>query len=706
MARLLTLFLLFPLLLWANDQPSVQEITVDLRHPTYRDGVLSTCEGGVIQAPGLRIQAQSLVYTRKTIDGERVVTVSAEGELMVEYGDYAFIGQRLEYDFVTEEGTLTCGRSMMGPWFIGGELITFLPGQCYVIECAYLTTCERQNPEWKLQADCVTIRNGSILLANKVTVRFLQLPIFWLPNFRTSLDKMLDMPITYRGQIGGAVGSFIGLRYRYFSWGNWDMFLRLEYFIDRGPGGGLDFEYCNPLRCAEMISQNYVARDRSINDPKLRGRYRVAGVYHDCLAGARVDARWDKLSDSEMSYDYHLDDFNLYTARRTQLEVHTQRCTTTTNLFTTVRLNNFQSINQELPAIEHSWRPLPLGCTGIISEGRVRASYIDYAFAVETPIHDFASGRLQGYQNFYRPVQWGPVQLLPQLGGTFIFYSNTPENAPKLLTAGRAALDLSTVLWRCYGSTKHLVEPYFRYLLWTTPSVTIPQHYLFTIADGYTLLNYFRVGARSYLISQNACYFPGYESSIDLFTYGFWDRNNIPTFVPKVYLNLALTPFQRIDLSLHSAWDFAHNRLDHANVRVRYTYSESGAVAAEFRHRSRYAWRKADYENFVLDSFIPESVLLDSGLSDRRNTLLLHFFIRVTPLVTAEVETRHGWDRIGSPNYNEGKIAVVVPLRCRWFLRLAYEHTEYDDSFSAKLTLGQWRKPRAIRQLRVDPLGL
>lgn len=700
------LLLLLPLLLWADETPCIKEITVDLHHPTYRDGVLSTSEGGVIQAPGLRIQARSLAYTRKTVDGERIVRVEAEGDLMLEYGDYVFIGQRLSYDFSLETGTLTCGRSMMGPWFVGGELVTFLPEQCYVIDKAYLTTCEAQDPEWKLQADCVTIRNGSILIANKVTVRFLRIPIFWLPNFKTCLTGMVDIPITYRGQVGGAVGSFIGLRYRYFSWGNWDLFLRLEYFIDRGPGGGLDFEYCNPLRCAELISQNYIARDRSINDPVLRGRYRIAGVYHDCIAGAQVNARWDKLSDSEMSYDYHLDDFNLFTARRTQLEVYTQRCTTTTNLYTTVRLNDFQSINQELPAIEHSWRPMPLGSTGVISEGRVRASYLDYAFAAETPINDFSSGRLQAYQNFYRPLHWGPLMMLPQVGGTFIFYSNTPEKEAKLLTAGRLSVDLSTHLWRCYGSTKHVIEPYLRYWLWTTPSVTIPQHYLFTIADGYTLLNYFRVGSRTHLVSRDACCRPCDDLSLDLFAYGFWDRDQIPSFLPKLYLNARLTPFQRIDLSLNSAWDFAHNRLDHANIRLRYTYNENGAIAAEFRHRSRYAWRKADYENFVLDSFIPESVLLDSGLSDRRDTLLLHFFVRVTSLVTAEVETRHGWDRIGAPNYNEGKIGVVLPLRCRWFLRLAFEHTEYDNSFSAKLTLGQWRKPRAIRALRTERMRL
>jgi len=695
-----TVFLLLPLCLMAQEQ----EITVDLHHPTYKGGVLTTEEGGVIQADGVRIQGQSMVYTRTTSEEGRVVTVEASGDLMLEYGDYVFVGDELFYDFVTRSGYLTLGRSAMGPWFVGGEIVRFQPDGSYLIEKAYITTCENLDCEWKLQADCVTIRNGTILLANSVTVRFLQIPVFWLPNFRTNLARAMEMPISYRGQVGGAVGSFVGLRYRFLSWGGWDMFLRAEYFIDRGPGGGIDLKYENDYRCARLLSQNYVARDRSINDPRLRTRYRFGGVYCDQLRGGdvKINARWDKLSDSEMAPDYFLDDFNLRTARRTQIDVRHQRCNSTTNFFTTLRLNGFQSINQELPTLEQSWRPLSLGDSGVVVDGRVRLSYLDYVFAKETPQAGFHSARLQLLEDTYRPFQLGNLRAVPHLGGTVIFYSESPLNTPQTLLTGNAGLDLSTRLSRCYGRRAHVVEPYLRFNYWTSPSSTIPQHYLFSIEDAWIHLNMFRLGTQNLLLSSNRCAGSCTDLNLDLYTYGFFNNQNIIGFTPKLYLDASFTPIGCIDVTIDSAWDFAHNRLDHGNLRLSYTHSENVAVALEVRHRSAYAWKKSDYENFVLDTFYPEPVLLQSGLSDRRNTVLFHAFFRLTPNVSFEIETRHGWDRRATPDYNEGKVAALFPLRCRWYLRLAYEHTEFDDQFSMSLSLGKWRRPRAIRALKTE----
>ena len=59
-------------------------ITVDLRDPVYCDGVLTTDQGGVITGPNIRVQARNLIYTRQ----DEIVTMEAEGQLLVEYGDY------------------------------------------------------------------------------------------------------------------------------------------------------------------------------------------------------------------------------------------------------------------------------------------------------------------------------------------------------------------------------------------------------------------------------------------------------------------------------------------------------------------------------------------------------------------------------------------------------------------------------------------
>ena len=79
-------------------------ITVDLREPEYSEGILKTDEGGIITGPDMRIQARHIIYTRKIIDGKPVFTIEASGDLFIEFGEYAFVGARLEYDFQEKRG--------------------------------------------------------------------------------------------------------------------------------------------------------------------------------------------------------------------------------------------------------------------------------------------------------------------------------------------------------------------------------------------------------------------------------------------------------------------------------------------------------------------------------------------------------------------------------------------------------------------------
>ncbi|MBT7265129.1 MAG: hypothetical protein HN831_06645, partial [Waddliaceae bacterium] len=66
-------------------------IIVDLREPTFSDGIFSTEKGGVITGENIRIQAQKIWYTRKVIDGDSTVSVVAEGDVMVDYNRQLFV---------------------------------------------------------------------------------------------------------------------------------------------------------------------------------------------------------------------------------------------------------------------------------------------------------------------------------------------------------------------------------------------------------------------------------------------------------------------------------------------------------------------------------------------------------------------------------------------------------------------------------------
>jgi hypothetical protein len=680
----------------------LQEIVVDLREPTLQDGVFQTQEGGVISAEGIRIQACRITFTRK----DDVSYVIAEGDLMLEYGDYTFVGRRLEYDFITGEGVVYDGRSALGPWYAGGETIHLCPDQSYRLENAFVTTCENVDCDWQLRAREVRLRPGGWLMADYVNVLFLRMPIFYIPNFRTNFRYLLDAPIRYRAQVAGVQGSRVGMRYRFLDIGDLRAFLRAEYILGRGPAAGIDTEYC-PDDGPSFFTQSYAAHDRSINDPNERWRYRLGGTYDDCLWDGHlsINGSYDFLSDREMAQDFRPMDFRLHTARLSHLTLRHESDWTITNLRARGRLRTFQEASQELPCLKLFVRPFCLGPTGIVSSNRLEAAYLEQVFARSpTPTRGFHSARLATHNELYRPVNLGPLTFLPEASYTGIFYSDTrktPEPDPsRLLSTGHLGIEAKLLFTRCTDCLRHRVEPYARYDYFTTPSVEIPGHFIFSIDDGYVRLTRSRFGIRSQLYQKGIPCLPEQLISFDLYTYAFLNpANKIESTFPRIYLDGTFKALSWLNFGLRSAWNQAHNRIDHFNPWMTGTLSEDLAFRIEYRARGRYAWRKANYDNFVLDTFTAEPTLLATPLSDKRQTLLSHLFLRLTPTLGTEWEGRIGWGRSTQPAYFEGRVTIHATLLGRWHLSTYYDWSEADKSnWGLTLRLGSAKRPYGRKQ--------
>ena len=135
------------------------------------------------------------------------------------------------------------------------------------------------------------------------------------------------------------------------------------------------------------------------------------------------------------------------------------------------------------------------------------------------------------------------------------------------------------------------------------------------------------------------------------------------------------------------AWNNEEQLFDFANVATAWTINEDFAFTLEFRHRSKYDWRKANHQNFIVDVARPIQELLESPLSDGRDTLLARFFLRLSPKWSVDVQSRHGWGRRHEPRYNAGKVDLYTLLSCSWRLRLSYERMPNDNRFSGAVSL-------------------
>ncbi len=662
-------------------------ITLDLREPTLSDGVLTTESGGVIEGPDFRLQAKKIAY--KKTDCE--IKLEAEGDLILEFGDYIFVGRSLVYNFLEKKGILYDGRTSVDPWFLGGEEIILCPDNSFIIQNGFASTSENYKTEWQIEVKKAHLKEKHLLSARDVKFRFFSLPLFWMPCFRINLDSIFDSPFRYTVRFGGAQGPRVGMTYEIFSWERWKTFLRLDYRFKRGLGGGLDIAYKSPNHKEYLRSINYIAEDTTRFDRKERTRYRIYGLYqntYDCDRTS-LEITYDKVSDKEMATDYKDQGLYLDTTKRTQIDLRRQEDNFIMNLLFRFRVNDFQTVKQELPTLTLNFHPYTLGKTGIIAESFLKASYLELEYTEKkTKVHDYNSPRYQVVQTLYRPYNFKSFKFTPEISGVAIYYGNSPDKLERWLTTFCTQATLQTDLMKTYGSCKHVITPYLKYHYCAFPSTPPEDLFVFDIDDGWYYLNALRFGFYNNFFIKKRCDTISRKLYLDLFSYAFFDTHTIDQRIPKIYTDLIYDVNDFMRLSSKFAYDLDHGVIDHLTGRLDWTVSSNLAFKFEYRTRSAYSWRKVDHYNFTLDSFLNEEKLKESSLSDERDTFLFNLFYRFNPSFALQFQSRTGWGRKKEPKYNEYQVDILGTLRSSWHLKFSYRHKENDDRFSINFNIG------------------
>ncbi len=689
------LLCLFPL---AAEPPSTAaqedfKITVNLRNPLYQNHELSTCDGGVISAlPSLRLQAKNIHYIRHEEGENPTHSIEASEDLILEFGDYVFVGESLFYDFNTQTGVLSHGRTAVEPWFFGGEKIFLHNDNSFTICNGFVTTSESTCMDWEVIAEEAHLSNQQFLSASNIKVKVLKVPLFWLPSFKLNLNSIYDSPIRYTYKWGGKQGSRLSMIYEFFSWQHFKAFARLDYRLNRGFGGGLETDYSSDDGKALLKTINYWAKDNSVVNTHQKHRYRFQGIYQNLFLDDSIslDLTWDKLSDKEMATDYNDHGLELDTAERTQLLIRKQNDYCISHFLTRLRVNQFQTIKQELPTLDTSFKPYVIGPTGIIGQSFFSGSYLDFTYANHLKnTHDYHSPRIEVNQAFYRPITFLPFQVTPEAGFVGIFYGNTPSGNERWLALGKFQIEANAYAHRFLNPQwKHVIKPYLRYEYITSPTVNPKDHFIFDIQDGWYRLDMLRMGTvqELYYRSPNSLLYRPLRAEV--YTNVFFNTPTFKSAIPKIYSDLSYQSFSTLTHHVRFGWDCEHHLVDHFNIRTEWTAFPELAIAAEYRHRSPYAWRKADPTNFILESYQREKKLLHSQLSDRRDTLLMHLYYQIHPNWSLEVEMRHGWNRRNEPSYTEFEIDLLGRLRSAWNVRASYQHKEEDDRIAFYFFIG------------------
>jgi hypothetical protein len=651
-----------------------QELTINLKDPVFTHGVITTDKGGIIESESMRIQARKMEYTNRIENGNPVKKIVAEGDLLMEYGGRAFVGRKLEYDFVTKTGTMWDGRTSTDYWFVGGDEIELQPDGSFLITNAFITTVEGQDNWWELRSSHIDVSPKNLLSAKNIKFRFFKVPVFWLPSFKMNLKWIKDSPLKYKFLWDQVLKQKISMRYQVYSTETFGLYGRFDYRFKFGPGAAIETDYHSLDQRTLFQTKSYGAFDKIIPQERGDKRFRLQGIYttHSRNEKTHVHMTYDRMSDDKMPQEFKHDDFELNTQKRTIFWVTHYEDNTFSRFNLQPRINGFQSINQQLPYVMTTIRPFQLGSSGIIMENWFSAGYLNYVFGkkLSDKLHSTHAGRFETNNTFYRPINAGPVTFTPSAGVIGIFYTNTPQHhsvGQGMFTYGCQA---NTYLSRRYSAFKHAAEPYINFQGLTHPPATNREHFIFNIDDGYHTLNMLRGGLRqSFYSLKHREFLPDFF--IDLYTYAFLGNTAFHRTVPKAYFDFEMRKASIIVRSGVS-YNMQQNLFDYTNIGTEWTASEDLALAVEFRHRSKYDWRKADPENFILDVDRPIEELLHTPISDGRDTLLTRIQFRFSPLWTCHIGSHHGWGRKNEPGYNEANVALTTYLSSKWTVTFTY----------------------------------
>lgn len=649
-------------------------LDIQLQEAVYGDGTIRTDKGGIVKAKDLFLQAKHIEYSRTGEDKDFVHKLAASGDLFLTYKGRSYVGDRAELDLTTGTLTVWNGLTQLGTYYIGGKHVVVSGEGQGILSDAFITTSENERNDWTITAKSATVTKSSDLQVDNATFYFVKMPLFWVPYFSTNLLHNDGDPFRYRVRWGGSEGLRFGISYL-FKTGRVKHKALVDYSIKKGLGVGLRSMYRSSDSPAAFDALNYVAQGEGRTWDSAR--YRFEGCYRDYFSGPnlRLVAMYDKLSDRQMKQDFADHAVSDVRAGLTQATLWKEEKDWKASLNGRVRINDFQTIKQELPLLTFNQRPTPLGSSRYILHNTFSAGYLNYVYARHTPhVRDFASSRTELAQTLYATFRPSCLAITPSVGYHLIQYSNSPQHNSKLQAVGVIGVGAKTRFVHSGSLGAQIVEPYIQETSFTKPPVHADRNFIFDIDDGWAQVNQVRFGFHHnwYLPFSSEGFTPKLLS--DLYARQFFATKYISRRLYGAGLVSTFDATPKVSYKLDTEWDTRHSVLDHFNIAMRRTISRSLALVLEWRQRSAFAWRKLDLENFIVEAVRSPHRLRHSEMSDRRRTALLSLCWSPTRACDIDFTTYYGFRHSSPRKYMNYEINVTTLIRGSLRLTVSYFH--------------------------------
>ncbi len=678
-------------------------ITCEADRLRYSDGgKLITAEGNV------RIGYKTILLTadkaKVYLDRKEAY---AEGNVVLAQGDNVIASDKIRYDFISEKGIMSPGEGYYDPWFGRADILETEGREKVEFYGGAATTCDEEEPHYRLQAGRLIIYPDDKLVAHNVTFYLGKVPVFWLPYFRRSLKDDCRGFFLYPGY-RNKWGFFFLSGYHWCLPGLNTTF-HLDYRYRRGLAYGFDGQFY-PGYDGKGEWQTYYLQDQGYEDDageeSTTERYLLEYKYRQPLPyqiGSYLALSY--ASDNLIRKDYFRREYNADTQPKSYLYLDRRWSDITLSLEVRPRLNDFYRVIEKLPEVKLQVQEFQLGESDFYYQGQNSYAYLTRKDA-DISSTRYESGRFDTFHQLsYSRKLFGWLNVFPTTSLRYNFYTRGPdrsevsgsgEEAPepsptpepveerdfwrRVFSAG---LGLSTDIygvfpvqteWLDIDRLRHVITPSVNYVFTDKPTVDSGDIYQFDSIDKISRRNYFLLNLRNQLQTKRGSEEEGKTSwtLVDLIIstplYIRPERDNSDRLIGDFSGKLKITPYSRIGLNLDLVYDSYDNR---------------------FKSDTLDLWVRPEDDFWVTFS---HSYRSDPG----RNQVSAEVYLRVNPVWAFKIYGRY--DTL-EDRFEEESFTIYRDLHC-WMSSLEFQRRDDEDEYTFFLSF--WIKEFSQAPLRLS----
>jgi len=575
----------------------------------------------------------------------------AEGNVRVTQQGTTFTGERMNYNFETKKGTVLGGELASRPFYGKAQQADKVANKDeYRLERGYATTCDLDEPHYRVQARHVEVYLGDKIVAKHIVLFIKNVPVLYFPYYVQSL-KQRKSQVTVMAGKKSDWGYYALTSYRYHVSDKLMGDLLLDYRSKKGMGLAAGANtYYDFGELGKGAFKFYVTKEDGDNETHLSEiykRYRYqARHFWDIGSGSDTQMllELNKLSDVNVIRDYFYNEYDeMGPNPDNYLTFITKKPDYTAEFLMRTRLNKFQDVVERLPQYTiNIYNMNIIKNAPFYYTGSAAAAYLTHQLPANGTVQKApevvrfdANNQLSYMIQLFRTLN-----MTPYVGTEDTYYSRTlGGETNRIRTVFNAGINNSVKFYRIFDVTtnflgldinklRHVITPTANYIYTHQPAIGPQKLVQMDEIDAVDKQNHITLGLENRLQTKR------HGKSVDLATlyinsdYAFRLKKDQVTIYKEKFTNLnfrlELIPYEWFYSVCELAYNTKNSAVSTASIDVagsggrdwylaaRYEYQKElegiqNFVTADIGYRFNDKWWMRAYERFsVLKGSFPE----------------------------------------------------------------------------------------------------